>query len=281
MATTALGPILNETVGTMLVGLILSGVLQGVNNGQTVYYFKHSKTDPRVIKCLVLFVLFLNALHIFLVGVAVYVRTVDHHSAPAFMSKLNWGDMAVVIVSSMSDLGVKATFSYRVWRLSQKWSLAALIMSGAFLTLAFSLFLVTSMFMAPDVIPNRVGTLGSLITLAISDVVMSVVLAFVLWRRRSVFPSVNRVLRIAALYASETSLITAIGSTVGVVMYLTLPHMAVFQAILWMLPHLILGSLLVGLNAREGLRHRGTLMIPPITHSDHRLSYDVAKSWET
>ena len=97
--------------------------------------------------------------------------------------------------------------------------------------------------MAPNNLPNRVscvgalffdhvltmsqvGTFGSLITLAISDVIMSVVLAIVFWRRRSVFASyvcplpclewylmflrsVNRILRVAILYTMETSLVTA------------------------------------------------------------------------
>ncbi|EPT04843.1 hypothetical protein FOMPIDRAFT_82818 [Fomitopsis schrenkii] len=248
MAAPALGipiVVLNETLGAMLVGLIVGSMLQGINNGQAIYYFKHCQADPYVIKCLILFVLLLNALQIFLVGVAVYIRSVDHHS-DADLSKLNWGDIAVVIVSALSDFGVKETFSYRVWRLSQKWALAAAIMSGAFVTFGFSLFLAITMVMAPNNLPNRVGTLGSLITLAISDVIMSVVLAIVFWRRRSMFASVNRILRIAILYTMETSLVTGVGSMAGVIMYVTLPNTAIFEAVLWILPHLILGSLLFG-----------------------------------
>ncbi|KAH9828797.1 uncharacterized protein C8Q71DRAFT_455826 [Rhodofomes roseus] len=121
--------------------------------------------------------------------------------------------------------------------------------------------------MSPTLSASPVGTFGSLISLAASDIVMSIILASVFWRRRSVFPTVNRVLRLVILYSMETALITSVGATAGVVMFAAIPSLPVFTAVLWILPNLILSSLFVALNARQGLRAQNVIIMSPIQRS--------------
>ncbi|KAH9923525.1 uncharacterized protein B0H18DRAFT_1120378 [Fomitopsis serialis] len=200
--------VLSETIGPLFVSAIIGGALQGVIGGQAIYYFKYNKADPLVMKCLVLFVWVLNILHYFLVVDAIFIYTVNGHGDPSSVSRLTWSDIAIVLVSDTGDLAVKSIFSYRVWRLSRQWYLSVAIMTGALVTFSFSLYLTITMIQSPSVMPNAVGTFGALITLAISDIIMSVILAMVFWKRRSVFPTVNRVLRMVILYSLETSLVT-------------------------------------------------------------------------
>ncbi|KZT70623.1 hypothetical protein DAEQUDRAFT_178533 [Daedalea quercina L-15889] len=131
--------VLNDILGALFLAAAIGGLLQGINNGQAVFYFRNNQSDSRIMKYLVFFVWFTNVLHLFLVAAAVYMDMVDGHGDIDKSERLYWSDMAIVLVSAVSDLGVKGTFSYRVWRLSQQWILSLMIMIGAFITFGFSL----------------------------------------------------------------------------------------------------------------------------------------------
>ncbi|KZT70619.1 hypothetical protein DAEQUDRAFT_178358 [Daedalea quercina L-15889] len=97
--------------------------------------------------------------------------------------------------------------------------------------------------------------------------------------------SVNRVLRLVILYTVETSIVTSVGATAGVVMYALLPSTQIYTAMLRILPHLILSSLLVALNARAGLRERqrSVIVLSPIVRSraSNYRSVDITQTWQS
>ncbi|EPS99481.1 hypothetical protein FOMPIDRAFT_1050519 [Fomitopsis schrenkii] len=272
---------LNETVGAMLISAIIGSVLQGVTTCQTIAYFLGSKTDSRVIRSLVLFVWVVNVLHAILVVDSVYTYSVTHHGNPSALATLTWSSMAIIIGNVVGDLGVKGIFSYRVWKISRQWYMGVLIMLTAVVTFTFAVFVVSEMALSPTSPPEPVGTYGSLAALAGSDIVMSIVLALVLYQHRSVFPSVNRVLRGVVWYSAETSIVTSLGAIVGLVIYAALPNKPVlFMAVLWVLPYLISSSVLVALNSRKELREK-TSVVSSVEMSDRlrHLSYNTAVTY--
>ncbi|TFY69341.1 hypothetical protein EVJ58_g470 [Rhodofomes roseus] len=99
--------VLNETIGAFMLSAIIGAVLQGVNIGQAIFYFRHQKTDPLIMKCLILFVLAVNVFHFFLVIDALYLYTVDGRSNPSNLNTLTWSVIAILLVSVVGDLGVK------------------------------------------------------------------------------------------------------------------------------------------------------------------------------
>ncbi|TFY69342.1 hypothetical protein EVJ58_g471 [Rhodofomes roseus] len=80
-------------------------------------------------RCLVFFVWAINVVHLFLVVDSAYIYTVNYHSDPPALDRQTWSGMGILLVSTISDLGQKGIFSYRVWRLSRKWYLCAIICS--------------------------------------------------------------------------------------------------------------------------------------------------------
>ncbi|KZT70618.1 hypothetical protein DAEQUDRAFT_725158 [Daedalea quercina L-15889] len=270
--------LLNETIGAMLISAIVGAVLQGITSGQTIIYYVGSKSDPIVIKSLIFFVWVMNLLHTFLVTDAVYVYTVTGHTDPSALQKLTWSAMAIILENVIGDLGVKGIFSYRVWKISRQWYLAFLIMVSALVSFAFAVFTVAKMIMDPSAPAYAPSTYGTLIGLAGSDILMSVILAAVMYKHRSMFPRVNRVLRTVVMYSVETSLITSAGAAVGLIAYAVIPDKPIFMAILWVLPYLISSSVLVALNARQSLREKST-----VVHSAevNRFSRDTWRSGAT
>ncbi|KAH9923526.1 uncharacterized protein B0H18DRAFT_1105321 [Fomitopsis serialis] len=251
--------VLNETIGALLLSAIVGGILQGVTSCQTIVYYVRSQSDPVIVKSLVFLVWLLNALHTFLVTDTVYTYTVRGRSDPLALDKLPWMASVIILGNVIGDLGVKGIFSYRVWKLSRQWYLGVLIMTGALVTFAFGVFTMIRLIISPYSHPDPVSTYGTLSALAASDILMSVILGVVIWKHRSVFPSVNRVLRKVVLYSAETSLVTSVGSFIGLLLYATLPNALVYMAVFWTLPYLILGSVLFALNARESLRAKNTV----------------------
>ncbi|KAI0719886.1 hypothetical protein C8Q72DRAFT_109748 [Fomitopsis betulina] len=290
---------LNSTVGAMLISAIVGSMLQGVTTCQTIIYFRRSKSDPLVVRSLVFFVWAVNVLHAILVADSVYTSSVTHHGNPYALATIPWSSMAIIIGNVVGDIGVKGIFSYRVWKISQQWYLGVLIMSTAvvnFCTHFFARkvsnaehplihsvrFLVREMVASPTSPPQPLGTYGSLASLAGSDILMSIVLAWVLYQHRSAFPSVNRVLRRLVLYSAETSLVTSVGSIVGLVIYAVLPDKPVlFMSILWVLPYFISSSVLLALNARKELRAKSRIF-SSVELSDRvrNIDYGIAVSYD-
>ncbi|KZT70648.1 hypothetical protein DAEQUDRAFT_180600 [Daedalea quercina L-15889] len=279
MAMTTTGfpeELLNETIGAMFISAIIGAILQGITSCQTILYYAGNKSDPVVLKSLMFFVWVMDLIHTFFVTETVYIYTVNRRSDPTALSKLTWSAMAIILGNVIGDFGVKGIFSYRVWKISGHWYLGAIIMFTTLVTFALGVFTFVKMIVSPSSPPYAASTYGTLIALAVSDILMSVILGAVIYHRRSAFPSINRILRRFVLYSAETSVVTSVGAMIGLIIYAAFPNKPLFMAVLWILPYLISSSLLVALNAKQDLRPRSTINPHPSGHFD--TSYGAALS---
>ncbi|EPT04842.1 hypothetical protein FOMPIDRAFT_1013707 [Fomitopsis schrenkii] len=209
--------LLNENVGVMLISATLGAMSLVSRGSQAVKHWYITCKASRIL--LSSGRLAMNLFHTFLVTDTVYTLSVTHHGNPIAFETLTWSAMAIVIGNVIGDLGVKG----------RKWYLGALIIFAALVTFAFAAQLtfdaflrtvvVAEMVRNPTAPPQAVGTYGTLVALASSDILMSVILG-VVW------------------YSAETSMITSIGAIVGLILYATFPTKPVlFMAVLWILPY--------------------------------------------
>ncbi|KAF7297432.1 hypothetical protein MIND_00976800 [Mycena indigotica] len=99
-ATLQVGFALDNTMGSMLLGVIISAVLYGISLLQCLFYFTRYMRDPAYLKTLVASTVFLDTIHLVFV-----VHTVSHHNI------ILTGLIIVIILATSGEFSVIIAFS--------------------------------------------------------------------------------------------------------------------------------------------------------------------------
>ncbi|KAI0921867.1 hypothetical protein AcV7_007997 [Taiwanofungus camphoratus] len=103
---------------------------------------------------------------------------------------------------------------------------------------------------------------------AFADVLIATSLCVLLRRCRTGFSRTDSVVRTLIVYSVNTGALTSLCAIASLVTYAVMPDSYVFLAIYFVLPELLLNSLLATLNARSSLRERNAGSLVPISLSN-------------
>ncbi|KAI0311494.1 hypothetical protein OF83DRAFT_755348 [Amylostereum chailletii] len=252
----------DNTLGALLVGGLISGMLFGITCTQAYLYFERYSTDRWTLKA---FVGCLWALDIFdfaLNGHILYWYLVTNYTNPlALEGKVVWSLSAHVLVTSVVDFMIRAMFARRIFRLSNgNVPLTAGVLATSLLDLVVGIVITVK-----TVTLGSIANLETLSTLfyinfasgAGSDVYVAVVLCYYLARSRTGFNTrTDSVVTVLMLYTINTGLLTAVDATCGMVLFITMPDNFVFIAFYLQLSKLYTNAYLATLNNRGSLRER-------------------------
>ncbi|OCH89008.1 hypothetical protein OBBRIDRAFT_43375 [Obba rivulosa] len=261
----------DNTLGAVLIGVIVSAVLYGVTTVQTYIYYERNVADPVYLKLAIFVLWLLNTLHEVLITDTLYTYAISEFG---HLDKLNiWSLVAHIPVAGTADCLIRCLFCLRVWKLSDKnWYPTIPVLFSIFTSLAGGIALFAKCLSSNNL--GAFGTVSWVIVCAFgSDVVSDILLASslfaILRNRRTGFQSTDSVIRSIMLYSIGVALLTTLSSILCVVMYITMPRTLIFIAVYFVVPGILMNSLLVGYNSREHLRHTimraGELITIPIS----------------
>lgn len=250
----------NDTLGALLIGLIISTTLFGLTTLQTYLYFLNYIKDRLSLKFLVVSLWILDFMHTILVAHASYHYLVVNFANPLGLIHGEWSLIVEVAVTTTVTLIVQSFFAYRVYKLSEgNWWLAILIVglalghSGLGIASTVRLFQIGVFSNIPHISDILSSTL---IVMAVNDVLITFSLCYYLRKTQKSMQQRHDAIRLLIVYSIETGLLTSVVVIADAIFALTMPGNWVFIGVELCLAKLYTNSFLTILNSRQTLRRK-------------------------
>lgn len=248
-----------STFGAVFLGTCIAAVLTGVVSTQTLMYFRYYRRDGIPTKSMVFAVWLLDLFHtallinsgwVFLI--ANFGNTDTDQIPPSFAIS--------VVVMALTTIFVHGFFINRVYQLSRNpFIVAPMVVLGLLRIGSASATCIkmleygkTSLFLEKA---KWAFVVGSATSLAL-DFWLTLTLLYYLWKSKTGFESVDSVIDKLSLYTLQSGLVTTIVITLAIGFWIGAPDNFVHLALYFSIGKLYANSLLVALNARDGIRNR-------------------------
>ncbi|KAI0739494.1 hypothetical protein C8Q80DRAFT_1274554 [Daedaleopsis nitida] len=272
---------LNETVGALLLGVLVTAVGFGITTMQTYLYMSRFPKDPWLIRWTVWSLLALDTIHVMLSWHMVYYYLIINYDNRPALGDSVWSFNITVVLTAFITVIVHCFYARRVYILSRGlWFVVLLILTlsvvrvvcGAVVTVR--LFQIKDLDILPKKISAQVGTGLGAGTLA--DILITASLVVLLKRHQSgfnllrhtsltmrppppgiLFDRLDNFLDKIIYWTVNNGAITSIVGLVVIVTFSVMPENMVFLAVHLLLSKLYANSLLATLNFRAAHRGRG------------------------
>ncbi|KAF7297963.1 hypothetical protein HMN09_01017200 [Mycena chlorophos] len=252
--------LLNETLGALQIGVLLSYMLLGVTTMQVYIYVGRFPQDPRWLRAMVGIVWLMELVQGGLVGYALYLYTVlDYgdrlHILQSAPPTLN----AAFVLTALITTVVQLFFIHRIWLLSKNVYLPGVLVIMSIVYLVGILGFAGVGFKASKLAELEASMGWDVEADAILSVVLdtaiavSLVVLLLQSRRQGMASTTNMVDKLIA-WSIETGVITSICSVLILAIYETKPASFIWLAVFIVKSRLYSNSLLASLNSRIGLR---------------------------
>ncbi|RDX57423.1 hypothetical protein OH76DRAFT_1550682 [Lentinus brumalis] len=249
--------ILDLTVGTILVGLAVTGCLLGVTTAQTAWYFANYPHDRRLLKTLVVAVWILDATHLGLYGATMYIYLVDKRSQNFGAEPLPWTANVQLLCNACAIALIQSFYASRIWTLSKRKLLLGVMGTFIAVTWVFSVVLFIKTILTQSVaeyvilVPYDIGMSA---LAASTDVLLCGALVILLLTSRTGTQGADRLINKLMLYTVNTGVLTSVFGILALMMVALMPYSSLFVLFYYIGCRLYSVSLLSTLNARLGLR---------------------------
>ncbi|TFK79458.1 hypothetical protein K466DRAFT_606132 [Polyporus arcularius HHB13444] len=235
--------IVDETMGALLVGVILSAIFWGVSCCQMYYYYSQYRDDALPLKVLVLAVWVTDSAHQGLISHSIYTYLVSDYGNPVAITLLNESIIVEVMFNAMTGLLVQSFFVLRVWRLcGRKLYLVAPVV-----------LLIAAEFGEHDGLSICMNIFA-----AVADVTIAAILCTLLHRSRTKFARSNHLINKLTVFAVNTGLLTSVCACASLLTFFVIPKSFIYITFYFLIGRLYCNSLLATLNARKSLSGRST-----------------------
>ncbi|RXW23568.1 hypothetical protein EST38_g2293 [Candolleomyces aberdarensis] len=268
-ATLDYGAALDNTMGAMLIGVIVSGVLHGICLVQAFFYFMSQPKDPLLIKAMVRtffagircaysrYVVYVAVSKRWLSSLLVYHYLVTNFGKEDALQQLVWSVLMEALLTGLNGAMVQTYdyryYTYRVWQLSKKnYFLAGLIL---LLILATAVWVILSM---------RFETYRELLTInpltitinALScavDVLIAASLCWMLHNSRTGFKRSDNIINKLMIFVVNTGMLTTSCAIASLVALVVSPNTLIYATFYFCIGRFYTNSFIATLNARKGL----------------------------
>jgi len=251
------GP-LDDSIGAVFIGMVVSAILYGLCLLQTFLYFQKYVKDPWYTKTAVATLVTFDTIHMIIVPMGVYHYVIANYHDPSRLQYLTWPitmeGMFVVFNSTI----VQVFYIYRAWRLSKGYFhlflvFILLLLCGNFCTSIT--WISISMKMSKWYELSRISSLAiAVLVLSCSiDVLIAGSLCILLNRARTGFKRSNTVINRLTIFVISTGLLTAIFAIVALVCMVSMPYNLIYGGFYLCIGRLYTNSFLTTLNARAAI----------------------------
>ncbi|CCM04348.1 uncharacterized protein FIBRA_06520 [Fibroporia radiculosa] len=268
---------LGPSLGAVFIGCLFTAILSGISSAQfIVYYGSCYQGDSMVVKCMILVLWMLDYVHLCFIAHVVYISSVIEHAAPLAILDVTWTVPAQVGVVGAIDMIVRGYFIWRIWKLTSHnyFMVMANAVSALFTICKFCSYffrthheahrsnLIAVVNLAVCIKAFQIKTyveLGNikvvmymgLVGAMVADLSHSISLCLLLRRHRSGIRRSDTIIRILTLYTINTGLLPSSCAIACLISFALMPNNLIFLAIYFILPKLLLNSMMAILNARQ------------------------------
>ncbi|OCH93188.1 hypothetical protein OBBRIDRAFT_350577 [Obba rivulosa] len=254
MPSTLNGANLDNTLGTLLIGVMIAAIVYGITVVQTYQYFRKSDSDSRILRALIMLLWVLDTVHQALLAFGLYTYVISDYGDIAALTTPTSSLLAAVVISATIEMIVRSLFSHRVWKLGR----------NAYMTAAIiGLSVIEFVWAGPAAHLNnfeKFTQLSPIFYVAVCAAIMADVLiassqVATLWRLRTGFKRTDSIVRTLMLYSINTGLLTSVMAVVCLVTYVSMPDTFIYVAVYHIVSGLLLNALLATYNAKTELRN--------------------------
>ncbi|EMD36288.1 hypothetical protein CERSUDRAFT_124214 [Gelatoporia subvermispora B] len=264
---------LDTTLGALEIGVLLSAVFFGITVLQTYTYYRYNENDRPIMKLGVFIMGLLDTLHLTILADVMYTYTVTDYSKTAILDPEDWLTVAVVITQTLLDCAVRILYCNRIWRLSWKNQLIVIPILACSLT-NFALGILFAIQEQRLVSLAMLSSVSKWILYAgisagvVADILISVSQVVLLWKQNAEFQRTRSIIRLLILYSIHTGVFVTLCAISCLLLFATMPHNNVWIAVYFLLPQMLLNSLLATLNVKRNLRESATHGVIELSMSD-------------
>ncbi|KAJ7268012.1 hypothetical protein C8J57DRAFT_1326377 [Mycena rebaudengoi] len=251
---------LDNTMGSMLLGVIISAVLYGISTCQTLYYFTRYDRDPLYLKTLVALTLALDTLHLGFVIHTIYHYLISNYYSHGALQVMIWSVSLEALPTGVTAGLVQSFYAYRVWRMSHH----NVFLTGLILLLIMA---TTGCGTAWVVLALQAQTYERLLkisplTISINalstaaDVIITATLCIMLRQTRPASIQTETMVNKLILFTLNTGLLTSLCAVASLVSLIASPKTLIYASFYFCIGRLYSNSLLATLNARDIIRGR-------------------------
>ncbi|KAF7777669.1 hypothetical protein Agabi119p4_3741 [Agaricus bisporus var. burnettii] len=247
------------TYGALFLGGFFASILSGLVALQVLVYFKLYNNDPRHLKTLVLTIWIIDMFHTGLVIAGLWDYLIKNFGHADRIGIIPWTLSGTVAVTGILTCIVHFFYSHRIFRLSrQNYFIAVPICILAVCRLVSASATTAEMVLTGSFLEFRskfywLFTLGLGLS-SVVDIIITSSLFLLLRTNRTANFNVNAVVDLLILYAFETGSLTAAGTVLSMICWLTMSNNLIFMGLHFVIAKLYANSLLVALNTRREIR---------------------------
>lgn len=251
-------PALDDTMGALLIGVLISGALWGISCAQTYAYFSTYK-DRRFLRVTVLLSFFINTAHEILISHAIYTYLVTWYRDFLLLNDIVWSLALQELISTFNIMLVQCFLIWRVW-----------ILAGQQILYVIPLILLALLQFASSIAyyakTQRLSYLTQSSTLNATafidagaggacNAAIAVALIMLLHRSKSSFSRSNHVLQHLIILFITSGLVISLFHLLVLTVTAALPNTLVFTTFYFPVSKLYTNSLLMTLNVRDKLQN--------------------------
>ncbi|KAI5118149.1 hypothetical protein M0805_000529 [Coniferiporia weirii] len=248
-------PSFDGTLGCLLIG----GIFWGASNIQLYsYYSKYSNTDRWWLKLHVFSLYAVDTVHQAFLLASLYSYFITNFSRFENLFSFERPLLDTTLISAFISILAQSLFVMRIWQLSDKnhvlTATLAIFVAGQFVATAVY---YGKTFNNPEAVQIGVANASELAmncTVAIVDISLAAVLAYLLRSLRSGVKRTNFLITRLILYIISTGLATSVFALLALITFITRPTSLVYWVFNLTIPKLYMNSSLALLNSRQGLR---------------------------
>ncbi|KAK2462815.1 hypothetical protein APHAL10511_005206 [Amanita phalloides] len=249
-------------LGPLLIGGLVANALWGLICVQTFTYFMERPRDRVAFRVTIAGLWLLDTFSSIALFHLLYYYIVINFMNPPAIETIVWSDAVYMFTVALSNFVIRALFMYKIYQLSKKiWIIIplfvlSLLVLGSGIRAFVECFNIKSIL---DVKEFSTMLYLYIASEAASDVSVAATLSVVLYRGRTGLHKTDGVVRTLMVYVIYTGLLAAFISVLGMILFATVPHNDISQAVTTCLGKLYLSAYLAMLNARQGLREQMSL----------------------
>ncbi|EDQ99371.1 uncharacterized protein LACBIDRAFT_316568 [Laccaria bicolor S238N-H82] len=246
---------LDNTMGAMMIGVIVSAVLHGVCLVQAFFYFTKYKKDIWYIKALVITTVVFDAIHLCFISHTVYHYVITNYHNPDRLRILIWSVVMEALFTGVNGGIVQTFYTQRVWRLSKR----NYFLTGFILCLIMA---TTGCGTAWVILAMQMTTYEELLKItpltitinalsSATDVLIAVSLCIMLHNARTGFKKSDTIINRLMIFIVNTGVLTTTCAIAALIALVASSHSLIYASFYFCIGRFYTNSFLATLNARK------------------------------
>ncbi|TFK52546.1 hypothetical protein OE88DRAFT_1417054 [Heliocybe sulcata] len=246
-----------EFAGTMLVCIMLTAVLYGVNTTQVFLYYQRYPGDSRSLRTVVAVLWVLDTVHVVFCLEYIYKYAINHFGDDAFMEQIDWTAGVTVIFQLLIAAVVHGYYIRRVWIVTGRNKLMAALVAlfgtirciFGLISAALSYTYIRWSTYHEEPLPVATSAIA-LASSALVDCLILICLVYFLKRSQLALDPYEGWVRVFTVYVANSGAFTSVFSVASLVMFIVIPSKFVWLGLVELQSKFYVYAFLTGLNDR-------------------------------